>query len=145
MGLRRACSNSDDLFFVCFYVHQLKENEGGIMTYNYIRAIMSAGTVEEILAEEDMKPLSKSAVSSKLTRKIEAGESVSRLAALRMSRGMTQVQLAEQSGIAQSTIARLERGIDGKSIEKMTMINGYALAKALRCRMEDLLDPEKCK
>lgn len=113
------------------------------MTKYYLRAIMSAGTVENILAEEDMKPLSKKAVSSKLTKKIEAGEDISRLAAVRMSRGMTQVQLSEASGIAQSSIARIENSLGCKGLEKATMLTGYKLALALHCKMEDLIDPEK--
>lgn len=113
------------------------------MTEYYLSAIMSAGTVNKILAEDEMKPLSKRAVSAKLDRKIEAGEDVSRLASIRMSRGLTQTQLAEKSGIAQSSIARIEKAIGCKGVEKVTMITGYKLASALGCRMEDLIDIEK--
>lgn len=114
------------------------------MTKYYFNAIMSAGTVENILAEEtEVKPLSKKAVSNKLQRKIDSGEEVSRLAEIRMSRGLTQTQLAELSGIAQSSIARIENSLGCKGIEKATMLTGYKLAMALHCRMEEFIDPEK--
>ena len=66
-----------------------------------------------------------------------------RLAALRTSAGLTQIELSEKSGIHQVTIARLESGT--RSLNNTAMATGYKLAKAIGCNMEDLIEKSAIK
>jgi|GEM_PF-6580429 len=58
--------------------------------------------------------------------------------ALRKSRRVTQVQLAEQSGVAQSTISDLERGKDGATLRTLN-----SLLEALEGHLEVRGDEDK--
>lgn len=58
-----------------------------------------------------------------------------RLPELRKKRKMTQMDLAEKSGVCRSVIARFETGKQGISARNLERI-----CKALRCKMEDVLE-----
>jgi transcriptional regulator with XRE-family HTH domain len=66
------------------------------------------------------------------TERINIAENVRRL---RRLRGLTQVALAERSGLCQSWISRLERRAENPSIETL-----QRLATGLRVQVPDLLD-----
>ena len=57
---------------------------------------------------------------------------------LRKSRGLTQAQLAELSGVNSRQIQRIENG--ESEIGNVTLKNAHALAKALGITIEELLD-----
>lgn len=57
---------------------------------------------------------------------------------IRKSRGFTQVQLAEQTGISKSLIQKLEIG--ERKIEMCRLDTVIALCMALDCKMQDLAD-----
>ena len=59
---------------------------------------------------------------------------VSKLKDIRKSRGMTQAELAEATGIHRVTIAKYEAGCFGA-----TLTNAEKLANALDCTIEDLI------
>ena len=76
-------------------------------------------------------------VKRKLDKKIENGSPVCAMMVIRLSKGLTQVELAEKAGMKQGYISRIESG--ARDMSKVTMENGYRIAEALGCRMEDLL------
>jgi DNA-binding XRE family transcriptional regulator len=59
------------------------------------------------------------------------------MAMMRMSAGITQAQLAERAGLAQTQIGRVENW--DRDIGCMSVRNAYKIASALGCRIEDLL------
>ena len=70
--------------------------------------------------------------------KLRANQKVSNLERVRVSRGMTQAQLAEKSGISLRTIQgfeRLARNINGTDIERL-----LDFCIALNCRIEDIIE-----
>lgn len=76
-------------------------------------------------------------VRKQYMKKLERGEPMCALQVLRLSRGMTQTELAERIGQKQSFIARIEGGT--REIGNLTMATGHNIAQALGCKMEDLL------
>jgi|tagenome__1003787_1003787.scaffolds.fasta_scaffold18867135_1 transcriptional regulator with XRE-family HTH domain len=64
------------------------------------------------------------------------------LRVLRKARGLSQVALAEQSGISRPTIANIERGVSvpGSSVHTM-----HCLARALNAPVWVLLEPSLCQ
>lgn len=58
----------------------------------------------------------------------------SKIATLRIAKGMTQKQLADAIGGGQVDISRWERGVVTPSAKKLA-----AIAAALGCRMDDLM------
>ena len=58
---------------------------------------------------------------------------------LRKRAGLTQNELAERTGTRQSWISDIER--EHYDIGNVTIRNGLKLARALGCRIEDLLGP----
>ena len=76
-------------------------------------------------------------VRKQYMKKLERGEPMSALQVLRLSRGMTQTELAERIGQKQSFIARIEGGT--REIGNLTMATGHNIAQALGCTMEDLM------
>ena len=62
---------------------------------------------------------------------------MNKIKALRESKGLTQVQLSEQTGINRVTIARYETSDSG-----MTIDSAKRLAEALGCTVDELLKPE---
>lgn len=59
------------------------------------------------------------------------------LKVIRREKGLTQKQLAEESGVNQRTIENYECG--KTDLKKASIETGIALAKALDCRVEDLI------
>lgn len=57
---------------------------------------------------------------------------------LRKRAGLTQVQLAKQTGIAQTTLSGYENG--RYDIHSMTLDNALRLSRALKCRPYELTD-----
>ena len=57
---------------------------------------------------------------------------------LRKKRGLTQVQLAKQTGIAQTIISRYERG--EYDVHNMTLDNALRISRALGCHPYELTD-----
>lgn len=86
--------------------------------------------------KKDQK-MSRESVKRRLDKKIANGDQMCPLTAIRLSRGMTQTELAGKAGMFQSYIARIENG--ERDILNMTMASGHKIAKALGCNMEDLL------
>ena len=82
-------------------------------------------------------PMSKEIINRRLQEKLEAGEKMCALKIIRMSRGLSQAQLAERAGLVQAQIGRIESG--ERDIGNMSMRNGYSIANVLGCRMEDLM------
>lgn len=66
---------------------------------------------------------------------------MSKLADKRKNKNMTQQQLADKSGVAVRSIRAYEQG--SKAINKAQAITVYKLAKALKCKMNDLLETEE--
>jgi transcriptional regulator with XRE-family HTH domain len=64
---------------------------------------------------------------------MKGGERMNRLEELRRKAGLTQAQLAEKSGVAQSTISRFE--VVGLNDAKVKTL--LALAVAIGCRIGD--------
>lgn len=62
---------------------------------------------------------------------------------VRQAAGLSQSQLAEKAGISVRTLQSWERG--ARDIRKASVETVLALAYALDCRMEDLLDLERIK
>lgn len=58
----------------------------------------------------------------------------SKLARMRIARGLTQAQLAAMVGCAQEEISRWERGTHVMSSQRLAQI-----ARALGCRIEDII------
>ena len=61
-----------------------------------------------------------------------------RLKEIRESKGITQKTLAEMSGVNPRTVQNFEQG--KSDINKAAVIKVYALAKALECAIEDLIE-----
>lgn len=60
---------------------------------------------------------------------------------IRESRDLSQSQLAKASDVPLRTIQKYE--INEVNINNCKAINVYKMAKALRCKMEDLIEKEK--
>lgn len=60
---------------------------------------------------------------------------------IRESRGLSQSQLAKASDVPVRTIQKYE--INEVNINNCKAINVYKMAKALQCKMEDLIEKEK--
>lgn len=74
-----------------------------------------------------------------MSRKSPRMRNESKLARVRIARGLTQMQLAEMVGCAQEEISRWERGTHAMGAQRLAQI-----ARALECRIEDILDdPEE--
>lgn len=56
---------------------------------------------------------------------------------IRLKRNMRQDELAEKSGITQSMLCQIERGVKNPSLQV-----GYEISKILDCSMEDLLEEQ---
>lgn len=61
-----------------------------------------------------------------------------KLKEIRKSKGITQEALAEMSGVNPRTVQNFEQG--KADINKAAVIKVYALAKALECTVEDLIE-----
>lgn len=59
----------------------------------------------------------------------------SKLARVRVARGLTQMQLAERVGCTQADISRWERGTHTMGGKRLAQI-----ARALECKIEDIID-----
>lgn len=68
------------------------------------------------------------------------GGRLTRLTAKRLSRGITQKELANMTGLQQAYIAGLENST--RNINNITVTNLRRLASALDCSMESLLEQE---
>jgi transcriptional regulator with XRE-family HTH domain len=85
--------------------------------------------------------MKKSEIRNLLHQKIADGERVSNLKSARMARGVTQVDFAKKTGMVQPYIARLESG--GQDINTISADKVYKMAKVLKCKMEDLIEPDR--
>lgn len=61
-----------------------------------------------------------------------------KLKEIRESKGITQKALAEMSGVNQRTVQNFEQGKN--DINQAAVVKVYALAKALGCTVEDLIE-----
>ena len=52
-------------------------------------------------------------------------ESGARIKELRLKRGVTQEQMANDLGVTVETISRIERGVRGASIDLISILSGY--------------------
>lgn len=59
----------------------------------------------------------------------------SKLARVRITRGLTQTQLAEMVGCTRVDVSRWERGTHAMGAQRLAQ-----MARALGCRIEDILD-----
>ena len=62
----------------------------------------------------------------------------SKLARVRIARGLTQTQLAEMTGCTQADISRWERGTHAMGSRRLAQI-----ARALECRIEDIIEVQE--
>ena len=62
----------------------------------------------------------------------------SKLARVRIARGLTQAQLAAMVGCAQEEISRWERGMHTMGGQRLAQI-----AQALECRIEDIIEVQE--
>ena len=62
----------------------------------------------------------------------------SKLARMRIARGLTQTQLAEMTGCTQADISRWERGTHAMGSRRLAQI-----AQALECRIEDIIEVQE--
>lgn len=60
---------------------------------------------------------------------------------MRQKAGLTQKELAEKAGVSKRMIEQYEQGI--KDINEAGAIRVYYMAKALRCKVQDLLELEE--
>ena len=68
----------------------------------------------------------------------QKGSGMSELKKQRLSAGITQVELAKRTGMKQPYIARYEsKAVD---INQMSIENGYRIASAIGCRIEDIME-----
>lgn len=65
---------------------------------------------------------------------------MTKLKKIRMTVGLTQQQLADETGLKLTSIQKLESGAN--NINKAWAITVYTLAKALNCSVGDLLEEE---
>lgn len=72
-----------------------------------------------------------------IDEKLEAIDST-RLKFYRIKKGLTQIELAELSGVSLRNIRAIEK--DANKVQKLQALNLYKIAKALDCKMEDLLE-----
>ena len=70
-----------------------------------------------------------------MSRKAPRVRNDSKLARVRIARGLTQAQLAAMVSCAQEEISRWERGMHTMGGQRLARI-----ARALGCRIEDILD-----
>lgn len=68
---------------------------------------------------------------------------ITKLQQKRKEAGLSQSQLAAKSGVPLRTLQHWENG--DRDIRKAAVMTVMALAEALGCRMEDLLDLERIK
>ena len=66
---------------------------------------------------------------------------MTKLQAIRKSKGLSQSQLSKESGVNLRTLQDYEQG--SKDINKVAGIPLYKLAQALDCNIEDLLETKK--
>lgn len=59
---------------------------------------------------------------------------------IRQSRGLTQEDLADMSGLKQSTISKIERGYDGVTLRAL-----YKIAEALDVELAELIGNQRLK
>lgn len=62
----------------------------------------------------------------------------SKLARMRIARGLTQTQLAEMTGCTQADVSRWERGTHAMGSRRLAQI-----ARALECRIEDIIEVQE--
>lgn len=70
-----------------------------------------------------------------MSRKAPRMRNDSKLARVRIARGLTQAQLAAMVGCAQEEISRYERGMHTMGGQRLAQI-----ARALECRIEDIIE-----
>ena len=73
--------------------------------------------------------------------KQEEVKTVNKLQAARQAAGLTQQQLADQTGISLSTIQKYER--DAKDINSAKLLNLLKITAALKCQLKDILTDEE--
>ena len=73
--------------------------------------------------------------------KQEEAKPVNKLQAARQAAGLTQQQLADQTGISLSTIQKYER--DAKDINSAKLLNLLKITAALKCQLKDILTDEE--
>ncbi len=66
---------------------------------------------------------------------------MNKLQAARQTAGLTQQQLADQTGISLSTIQKYER--DAKDINSAKLLNLLKMTAALKCQLKDILTDEE--
>lgn len=108
------------------------------LTFNNQCGILSVGenACGGVIMEKGQR-MSRESVKKRLEKRIAMGDAMCPLTVMRLSRGMTQVELAERAGMNQAYIARIESG--EREICKITMLSGKRIADALGCKMEELL------
>lgn len=70
-----------------------------------------------------------------MSRKAPRLRNESKLARVRIARGLTQAQLADMVGCTRVDVSRWERGTHAMGAQRLAQI-----ARALGCRIEDILD-----
>jgi DNA-binding XRE family transcriptional regulator len=99
--------------------------------------LLPAEVMQMVKVVKDKKPTSPKIIQQRLDDMLESGKKVHPMAMMRMSAGITQAQLAERAGLAQTQIGRVENW--DRDIGCMSVRNAYKIASALGCRIEDLL------
>ena len=117
-------------------VQILKNDDGepafAVLRYaEYVRLRDAAEDAADLTAYREAMAAGGEATPIELTERIVAGENAVRV--WREFRGLTQAQLAEQAGIAQSDVSRIERGVHGARVKTMR-----AIAAALGTGLDDL-------
>ncbi|MEG1826083.1 MAG: helix-turn-helix transcriptional regulator [Gordonibacter sp.] len=118
---------------------------GWILAYVQWRSGRTFASLGAAVRVEDLlrlyKPLheaSEDRAADEIEALIDGGDRLVRLKTIRQARGMTQLQLAEAAGASLRAIQQYEQRV--KNIDKAAGIKLYALAQALGCKMEDLLE-----
>ncbi|MEG0790482.1 MAG: helix-turn-helix transcriptional regulator [Gordonibacter sp.] len=118
---------------------------GWILAYVQWRSGRMFASLGAAVRVEDLlrlyKPLheaSEDRAADEIEALIDGGDRLVRLKTIRQARGMTQLQLAEAAGTSLRAIQQYEQRV--KNIDKAAGIKLYALAQALGCKMEDLLE-----
>lgn len=76
-------------------------------------------------------------------RRLANGDGLTRLTQKRLSRGLTQAELARITGMKQAYIAGLENR--SRDINRAMTVNVYRIACALGCGIDDILEIDRLR
>lgn len=107
-------------------------------TFREIMAYLGCEDLESLFSPD--APLSPQEASAQIALRFGKQGGPTRLRRARDAAGMTQAQLSRESGVSLRSVQQYEQR--KKDVNRAQARSLLALAKALGCRMEDLMEPE---